>query len=118
MTTLLFHSTALAMATVCRWPPERLATCWRTDFTVRTDRPASVSAASCSIVGLVEDEAALALPAEEHVLDDVEVVAEREVLVDDLDAEGGGVARAVDVDRLAVEEDTRRSRSGRCRRCT
>ena len=37
-----------------------------------------------------------ALAAEEHVLHDVEVVAEREVLVDDLDAQGGGVARAVD----------------------
>ena len=45
-----------------------------------------------------------ALPAEEHVLDDVEVVAEREVLVHDLDAESGGVAGAVDRDRLAVEE--------------
>ena len=37
-----------------------------------------------------------ALAAEEHVLHDVEVVAEREVLVNDLDAERGRVARAVD----------------------
>ena len=49
------------------------------------------------MVALVEDEAAALLPAEEHVLHDVEVVAEREVLVDDLDAERGGVAGAVDV---------------------
>src|SRR5437764_530546 len=50
MTTLLFHSTALAIATVCRWPPDRLDTCWRTDLTVRTDRPASVLVAISSIV--------------------------------------------------------------------
>ncbi len=45
------------------------------------------------------------LPAEEHVLDDVEVVAQGEVLVDDLDAEGGGVARAGDVAGPAVDGD-------------
>ena len=50
-TSLLFQSTALAIATVCRWPPERLATSWRIDLTVRTDRPASVSAARCSMFG-------------------------------------------------------------------
>ena len=51
MTTRLFHSTALAIATVCRWPPERLATSWRSDFTVRTERLARVSPAICSMVG-------------------------------------------------------------------
>ena len=45
------------------------------------------------------------LAAEVHVLDDVEVVAEREILVDDLDPELGGVLRAVDRDGLAVEAD-------------
>ena len=40
------------------------------------------------------------LAAEVHVLDDVEVVAEREILVDDLDPEPGGVLRAGDRDRL------------------
>ena len=48
------------------------------------------------------------LAAEVHVLDDVEVVAEREILVDDLDPELRGVLRPVDVDRLAVEERSRR----------
>ena len=43
------------------------------------------------------------LAAEEHVRDDVEVVGEREVLVDDLDPELGGVARTVDDDRRPVE---------------
>ena len=45
-----------------------------------------------------------ALAAEEHVRDDVEVVGEREILVDDLDAEVGGVARTVDVDLRPLEE--------------
>src|SRR5450830_124406 len=40
-----------------------------------------------------------------HVLDDVEVVTEREILVDDLDPELGGVFRAADVNDLAVEID-------------
>ena len=53
---------------------------------------------------LVEREAAAPFTAEEHVLDDVEVVAQREVLVDDLDAEGAGVARRVDGDRAALEQ--------------
>ena len=45
-----------------------------------------------------------ALAAEEHVRDDVEVVGEGEILVDHLDAEVGGVARAVDVDLRPLEE--------------
>ena len=53
---------------------------------------------------LVEHHAADPLAAQEHVLDDVEVVAQGEVLVDDLDAEGAGVAGRVHRDRLAVEE--------------
>ena len=42
-------------------------------------------------VVLVEQAAAQPLAPEEHVLHDVEIVAEREVLIDDLDAEGGRV---------------------------
>ena len=44
------------------------------------------------------------LTTEVHVLDDVEVVAEREVLVDDLDAEPGRILRTVDRDLLPVED--------------
>ncbi|BCJ52300.1 hypothetical protein Asp14428_37750 [Actinoplanes sp. NBRC 14428] len=55
--------------------------------------------------GFVEGDAAGFFAAEEHVLDDVEVVAEGEVLVDDFDAEGGGVAGGVDGDLVAVEGD-------------
>ncbi len=50
ITTLEFQSTALAMATVWRWPPDRLATRWRTDLTVRTDSDTSVSCADCSML--------------------------------------------------------------------
>ena len=45
------------------------------------------------------------LAAQVHVLDDVEVVAEREILVHDLDPELRRVLRPVDRDGLAVEED-------------
>ncbi len=45
------------------------------------------------------------LAAEVHVLDDVEVVAEREILVHDLDPELRRVLRPVDVHLLAAEED-------------
>ena len=87
MTSLEFHSTARAMATVCRWPPDRLATCWRMDRTVRTDRQASTSAARVSMADSSSRMPFLSSRPEEHVVDDVEVVAQREVLVDDLDAE-------------------------------
>ena len=58
------------------------------------------------------------LAAEVHVLDDVEVVAEGEVLVDDLDAEPGGVLRPVDVDLVALEQDLAAVANRECRRCT
>ena len=44
------------------------------------------------------------LAAEKHVLGDVEVVGQGEVLVDELDPERGGRARVVDRHRLALEE--------------
>jgi hypothetical protein len=42
--------------------------------------------------------------AQEHVADDVEVLAQRQVLVDDLDAVPRGAGRCVDGDRLPFEE--------------
>ena len=45
------------------------------------------------------------LAAEEHVLDDVEVVGQGQVLVDGLDPERGRVLRDADVDRPALPED-------------
>ena len=43
MTSFEFHSTALAIATDWRWPPESEATGWRIERTVVTARLASVS---------------------------------------------------------------------------
>src|SRR3984957_16417088 len=54
---------------------------------------------------LVEQAVAQPLPAEKHVLDDVQVVGQRKILVDGLDPQGGGIPGAPDVHRLPVEED-------------
>ena len=54
---------------------------------------------------LVEQTAPEPLPAQEHVLDDVEVVGQGEVLVHGLDAETGRVPGVADVDRPTLEED-------------
>ena len=55
---------------------------------------------------LAVDEEALARPAaEEDVLADVHVPAEREVLVDHLDADVAALVRALEMDRLAGDED-------------
>jgi hypothetical protein len=61
---------------------------------------------------LVEDpgDAGQLLPAEEEVRDDVEVVAEREVLVDRRDAQLVGVLRVADADALALHGDRSRVR--------
>src|SRR4029079_5794016 len=55
-------------------------------------------------LGLVEREPGLHLAPEEHVVHDIEVVAQREVLIDDLDPERVGVFRAVDRGRRALED--------------
>src|SRR2546421_12814022 len=54
---------------------------------------------------LVQQSGAQALASKEHVLDDVQVVRQRQVLIDRLDAKARGVARVVDVDRPALPED-------------
>ena len=54
---------------------------------------------------LVEQPAAEPLPAQEHVLHDVEVVGQRQVLVHRLDAEAGRVPGVADVHRTTLEED-------------
>ena len=106
ITTREFHITALATATDWRWPPERPGDrlAHRAD---RRDREALERLRRPLLHRrLVEPaERPELLAPEVHVLDDVEVVGEREVLVDDLDAEVRGVLRPVDVDRRALEED-------------
>ena len=89
----MFHITARATATDWRCPPESVATGCRTERIVVTDSDFSVSIVRCSMAPRGAGERVVLLAAEEHVLDDVEVVAEREVLVDDLDPELGGVLR-------------------------
>src|SRR5215472_4163187 len=54
---------------------------------------------------LVEQAAAQALPAEEHVLDDVQVVGQRQILVDGLDPQRGGVPGTPNMHRSAFEVD-------------
>src|SRR5215469_14508825 len=52
---------------------------------------------------LVEQAAPQTLPAKEHVLDDVQVVGQRQILVHGLDPKCGGVPGAPDVYRLPLE---------------
>ena len=115
MTSFEFHCTAFATATDCRWPPESVATGWRTDRIVVTASDFSVADVVCSIAASLRIWNRFSLAAEVHVLHDVEVVAQREILVDDLDPEAAGVLRPVDLDLTALEDDlaaVRRVRSG------
>ena len=105
MTTREFHITARATATDWRCPPESVATGCRIERIVVTDERLQRLGRPLLHRRLVQPEDRVVhLAAEVHVLDDVEVVAEREILVDDLDPEPRRVLRAVDRDRLAVEE--------------
>ena len=95
----------LATATDWRWPPESVATGCRIDEIVVTASALQRRGGVCSIAASLRIWNRCDLAAEVHVLDDVEVVAEREILVDDLDPEAGRVLRAVDVHLAALEED-------------
>ena len=104
ITTREFHITARPIATDWRWPPERLATGCRIELDRRHAQAPERLGRPLLHRRLAEpaDEVAL-LAAEVHVLDDVEVVAEREILVDDLDPELRRVLRPADRDLLPVE---------------
>ena len=104
ITTREFHITARPIATDCRWPPDRLATCCRIELDRRHAQAAKRLGGALLHRRLAQpaDEVVLLAP-EVHVLDDVEVVAEREILVDDLDPELRRVLRPADRDPLAVE---------------
>ena len=101
-----FHITARPIATDWRWPPDRLATGCRIELIVVTESALQHVRGSRLHHRLPEPEEEVAnLAAEVHVLDDVEVVAEREILVDDLDPELGRVLRPGDRDLLSLEVD-------------
>ena len=86
---------------------------------VVTARLFIVSAVFASITGsLSRWKTVVGLAAEVHVLDDVEVVAEREILVDDLDPELRRVLRPVDVDLARRRRRPRRCPASGCRRRT
>ena len=109
MTSLEFHCTALATATDCRWPPESEATGCRIERIVVTASDAERLGRALLHARLFQaTEPVALLAAEVHVLDDVEVVAEREVLVDDLDPELGRVLRAVDAAPACRRRGSRR----------
>ena len=82
------------------------------DLGVRAARPGRPCASSCaaSLVGLVpvDDTAGLPLVAEEDVLGDRQVRAQRELLVDDDDSALLGVTDALETARLALEDDVAR----------
>ena len=108
ITSWAFCITARATATAWRWPPDSEPTGWRIERTVITDRSARVCLACSSMLISSSCEALQFLAAEEHVLHDVQVVAQGEVLVDGGDPEVGGRLGAVQVDRLALPEDLAR----------
>ena len=106
MTRREFHCTAFATATDCRCPPDSDATGCRIDRIVVTASDLQGLRRALLHHRLLEpEEPVVDLAAEVHVLDDVEVVAQREILVHDLDPELGRVLRPVDRHLLAVEVD-------------
>ena len=88
ITSFAFDMTALATATDCRWPPDSDATGWRIERIVVTESSSSVCLCGRAPSSPRRaDRCRERLVAEEHVLDDVEVVAQRQVLVDRGDPE-------------------------------
>src|SRR5215470_15742508 len=97
ITSRAWRSTALATATAWRWLPDRAD---------RHHRQVGQGALGCDLHrGLVQHPVPERLPAEEHVLHDVEVVGQRQVLVDGGDAQIGGILRRVKADRVALPEN-------------
>ena len=97
------HAIARATATACRWPPERLTTGWSTDLIPIFSRAHLLLGAAAHRLRVEEAEPAerageVLLATEEEVGRRVEVVGEREVLVDGLDPELARLARVRDRD--------------------
>ena len=105
-----------AMAIPCRWPPDIEPTGAVSDRTVRAElverRPGP--SPRIALLSMKPSRPSMPLrrqfPAQEHVLDGIEVRRQRQILVDDLDPELGGLRRTGQLDRLALEVDLARSR--------
>ena len=97
-------TSARPIATVWRWPPDSalMSTC--VDG-MREPRSASSRAASSCMRLQVEHAEAARLAAEEEVARDIEIVAERQVLVDHLDAGGARIPRRREGRAPAVDQD-------------
>ena len=113
MMTRLPKAAARATATPWRWPPESVSTAWLMSWMVSRPSLRHLLARASSRMPVevehAEDRAADArlapLAAQEQVRGDVQGRADRQRLVDRLDAGGLGVVGRLEVDRLAVEQD-------------
>ena len=112
------ESRVRAMATAWRWPPDICLTRSRgrvSDFSSLKSSPARRY-----MRAIVEDadraDALAQLAPEKDVGGGREIVAEREVLIDDLDAVLARLDRPVEMHLLAVDRRCCRARAGSCRR--
>ena len=112
ITTFGWPSRLRAIATVCRWPPDRLATGIRTRRDLGGQLAEQLPGRPLHL-DLVEHPAPAQLPAEVQVRDHVEVVAQGQVLEDGGDAELLRLGRTADPHLPAVEHH--RARRRRCR---
>ena len=97
--------TALATAIDWRWPPDSSATAWRTERTVVTESESSVSRHIFSMAVSSRRKGCMNhFAAQEHVGDHVEIIGQRQILVDDFNAQPGRVPRVVDVDFAPFKE--------------
>ena len=97
--------TARAIATDWRWPPESDLTAVRRFLNRGLSRPISCCVADNIAESSSEPNTRPQLASEEHVARRVEVVGQRELLVDRFDAQRSRIARVLDGDRLAIDEN-------------
>ena len=107
-----------AIATAWRCPPDICRTRWRgrvSDFSSANSSPARLFIAAWSSQRIGPN-AALDLAAEKDIGRRGQIVAEGEILIDDLDAFLARLDRPVEMDRLAVEHDFTAMTAESCRR--
>jgi hypothetical protein len=120
ISTRAFQWMARAIATAWRWPPESARTGWSrrriSMSSVSMVRSAAARIAARSMRGRKPSQRAARLAAEEDVGADVEIVGQRQVLVDRLDAAVAGLRGLAKLDPLAGEADLAADPAGRRRR--